>query len=352
MKKRILLGMSGGVDSSVSAILLKEQGYEVIGITMKLFEGEIEGSCCNISSTMDAKRVCDYLQIPHYTLNFKDEFKKYVIDDFINCYANCKTPNPCIECNKYLKFGSMYQKAQELKCDYIATGHYAKIEYSEEYKQNVLKKANAVAKDQSYVLYNIPKELLDKLKLPLGKFNSKEEIRKIAEQHNLPVAHKPDSEDICFIPSGDYKAFLENNSDIKSIKGNIVDINGNVLGTHTGLYKYTIGQRKGIGIPNITPLYVIGFNKETNELIVGYEKELYKKEFIVLDVNWLLFNKLEKELIVYVKTRYSSKAYKATVIPYGNNIKVIYDEPQKSITAGQSAVFYIDNIVIGGGKIR
>lgn len=351
MKKRILLGMSGGVDSSVSAILLKEQGYEVIGITMKLFEGEIEGSCCNISSTMDAKRVCDYLQIPHYTLNFKDEFKKYVIDDFINCYANCKTPNPCIECNKYLKFGSMYQKAQELKCDYIATGHYAKIEYSEEYKQNVLKKANAVAKDQSYVLYNIPKELLDKLKLPLGIYNSKEEIRKIAEQYNLPVAHKPDSEDICFIPSGDYKAFLENNSDIKSIKGNIVDINGNVLGTHTGLYKYTIGQRKGIGIPNITPLYVIGFNKEKNELIVGDEKELYKKEFIVSDVNWLLFDKLEKELIVYVKTRYSSKAYKAKIIPYRNNIKVIYDEPKKSITEGQSAVFYMDDIVIGGGKI-
>ena len=244
------------------------------------------------------------------------------------------------------------QKAQELKCDYIATGHYAKIEYSEEYKQNVLKKANAVAKDQSYVLYNIPKELLDKLKLPLGIYNSKEEIRKIAEQHNLPVAHKPDSEDICFIPSGDYKAFLENNSDIKSIKGNIVDIKGNILGTHTGLYKYTIGQRKGLGISNDVPLYVIGFNKETNELIIGYEKELYKKEFIVLDVNWLLFDKLEKELIVYVKTRYSSKAYKAKVIPYGNNIKVIYDEPQKSITAGQSAVFYIDNIVIGGGKIR
>ena len=245
----------------------------------------------------------------------------------------------------------MYQKAQELKCDYIATGHYAKIEYSEEYKQNVLKKANAVAKDQSYVLYNIPKELLDKLKLPLGIYNSKEEIRKIAEQYNLPVAHKPDSEDICFIPSGDYKAFLENNSDIKSIKGNIVDINGNVLGTHTGLYKYTIGQRKGIGIPNITPLYVIGFNKEKNELIVGDEKELYKKEFIVSDVNWLLFDKLEKELIVYVKTRYSSKAYKAKIIPYRNNIKVIYDEPQKSITEGQSAVFYMDDIVIGGGKI-
>lgn len=344
--------MSGGVDSSVSAILLKEQGYEVIGITMKLFEGEIEGSCCSISSTMDAKRVCDYLQISHYTLNFKNEFKKYVIDDFINCYANCKTPNPCIECNKYLKFGSMYQKARELKCDYIATGHYAKIEYSDKYKQTVLKKANAVSKDQSYVLYNTPKELLDKLKLPLGIFNSKEEIRKIAEQHHLPVAHKPDSEDICFIPSGDYKAFLEDNSDIKSIKGNIIDMKGNVLGTHTGLYKYTIGQRKGLGISNDVPLYVIGFNKEKNELIVGTEKELYIKEFIVSDVNWLLFDKLEKELIGYVKTRYSSKAHKAKIIPYRNNIKVVYDEPRKLITAGQSAVFYIDDIVIGGGKIR
>lgn len=351
MGKRVLLGMSGGVDSSVSAILLKEQGYDVIGITMKLFEGEVEGSCCNISSTMDAKRVCDYLQIPHYTLNFKDEFKKYVIDDFINCYANCKTPNPCIECNKYLKFGAMYQKAEELECDYIATGHYAKIEYSEKYKQNVLKKANAIAKDQSYVLYNIPKELLDKLKLPLGNFNSKEEIRKIAKEHNLLVANKPDSEDICFIPSGNYKMFLEQNSNIKSVKGNIVNLEGKVLGIHTGLYKYTIGQRKGLGIANNTPLYVIGFNKEKNELIVGEEKDLYKKEFFVIDINWLLKDKLKEELSVCVKTRYSSQAYKAKIIPVGNNIKVVYDEPQKSITSGQSAVFYIDDIVIGGGKI-
>ena len=344
--------MSGGVDSSVSAILLKEQGYDVIGITMKLFEGEIEGSCCNISSTMDAKRVCDYLGIPHYTLNFKEEFKKYVIDDFINSYANCRTPNPCIECNKYLKFGAMHQKAQELQCDYIATGHYAKIEYSEEYKQNVLKKANAIAKDQSYVLYNIPRDLLDRLKLPLGEFNSKSEIREIANKHNLPVANKPDSEDICFIPDGNYKTFLENNSDIESIYGNIVNADGKILGTHTGLYKYTIGQRKGLGISNKTPLYVIGFNKEKNELIVGEERELYKKEFVVSDINWLLFEKLDKEFIAYVKTRYSSKAYKAKIIPNEANVKVIYEEPQKSITTGQSAVFYINDIVIGGGKIQ
>ena len=351
-KSKVLLGMSGGVDSSVSAILLKEQGYNVIGITMKLFEGEMEGSCCNISSTIDAKRVCDYLGIPHYTLNFKDEFKKYVIDDFINCYSNCKTPNPCIECNKYLKFGAMYKMAQELGCEYIATGHYAKIEYSEQYKQNVLKKANAIAKDQSYVLYNTPKELLDKLKLPLGTFESKAEIREIAKKHKLPVASKPDSEDICFIPDGNYKTFLENNSDIKSVKGNIVNSDGKILGIHTGLYKYTIGQRKGLGISNKTPLYVIGFNKEENELIVGEENELYKKEFIVSDINWLVFDKLDKELIVDVKTRYSSKAYKAKIIPNETNVKVIYEEPQKSITAGQSAVFYINDIVIGGGKIQ
>lgn len=301
---------------------------------------------------MDAKRVCDYLGIPHYTLNFKKEFQKYVIDDFIKCYANCKTPNPCIECNKYLKFGAMYEMAKKLECDYIATGHYAKIEYSKKYNQNVLKKANALNKDQSYVLYNLPRELLDKLKLPLGNFASKSEIREIARNHNLPVANKPDSEDICFIPDGNYKKFLENNSYIKSSEGNIVNQEGNRLGSHTGLYKYTIGQRKGLGISNKVPLYVIGFNKEKNEVIVGEEKKLYQKEFFVKDLNWLLFDKLEDELEVDVKTRYSSKEYKAKIIPDGNNVKVIYEKPQKSITSGQSAVFYIDDTVIGGGKIK
>ena len=343
--------MSGGVDSSVSAILLKEQGYEVIGITMKLFEGELDGSCCSLSSSLDAKKVCDYLQIPHYTLNFQGEFNKYVIQDFIENYKNCKTPNPCIECNKYLKFGCMYKKAQELECDYIATGHYAKIEYDNKYKKMVLKKAKAIYKDQSYVLYNIPKYLLDKILFPLGNFENKEQIRQIAKEYNLPVATKPDSEDICFVPDGNYKEFLEKNSDIKSKKGNIVNKEGTILGLHTGLYKYTIGQRKGLGISYKEPLYVIGFNKEKNELIVGNEQDLYKKEFLVSNANFLLFDELIKPLTVEVKTRYSSKCYKAKIMQEEKNIRVIFDEPQKSITPGQSAVFYDGDIVIGGGKI-
>lgn len=343
--------MSGGVDSSVSAVLLKEQGYDVIGITMKLFEGELEGSCCSLSSSLDAKRICDYLDIPHYTLNFKEEFNKYVINDFIECYSNCKTPNPCIECNKYLKFGSMYQKAKELGCYYIATGHYAKTEYSEKYERWVLKKSNAGKKDQSYVLWNIPKSLIEHIVFPLSDFENKDQIRQIARENQLHVASKPDSEDICFIPDGNYKRFLENNSDIKPKEGNIVNLEGKILGKHTGLYNYTIGQRKGLGISNPVPLFVLGFNKEKNEVIVGEEDKLYKKEILVTDINLLLVDEIKTPIEVGVKTRYSSKIAKAKIVEEKENIRVIFDEPQRAITPGQSAVFYIDDIVLGGGKI-
>ena len=348
-EKRVLLGMSGGVDSSVSALLLKKEGYDVIGTTMELFAGS---SCCNTNTYIDAKNVCNQIGIPHFIYNFKEEFKKYVIDDFINCYANCLTPNPCIECNRFMKFGLMYEKAKELGCKYIATGHYAKTEYSEKYGRWVLKKSKAGKKDQSYVLWNIPKKLIEYVVFPLADFESKDEIRKIAREHNLKTANKPDSEDICFVPDGNYKRFLEENSEIKPKKGNIVHISGKVLGKHNGLYNYTIGQRKGLGISYKEPLFVVGFNKEKNEVIVGEKDYIYKKEMIVKDVNLLLVDSIDEPMKVSVKTRYSSVEEDATIEMIGDNtIKVVFENPVARITPGQSAVFYLGDIVVGGGKI-
>ena len=347
--KKVLLGMSGGVDSSVSALLLKERGYNVVGTTLELFVGS---SCCNVNTYMDAKNVCNSIGIPHFTFDCKEDFRKYVIDDFIECYANQKTPNPCIECNKYMKFGIMYEKAKELGCNYIATGHYAKTEYSEKYGRWVLKKSKAGKKDQSYVLWNIPKELIEHILFPLADFNSKEEIRNIAREYKLNVANKPDSEDICFIPDGDYKKFLENNSTLRPTPGNIVDKYGKVLGKHKGLYNYTIGQRRGLGISYKAPLFVTGFNKDKNEVVVGEEEDIYKKEMYVNNINLLLVDKLDKGQRVSVKTRYSSKEEMATIEMAGEDkIKVTFDNPVARVTPGQSAVFYIDDIVFGGGKI-
>ena len=347
-KKRVLLGMSGGVDSSVSAVLLKEKGYEVVGTTLELFEG---GNCANEDTFRDAKVICDALKIEHYGYDFKEEFKKHVITDFINCYANCKTPNPCIECNRYMKFGAMLKKAQELNCNYIATGHYAKTEYSEKYSRWVLKKSNAGKKDQSYVLWNIPKEILEFIIFPLSDFENKEQIREIAKNKNLKVANKPDSEDICFIPDGNYKKFLEENSNIKPKQGNIVNKAGKVLGKHNGLYNYTIGQRKGLGISNPVPLFVLGFNSEKNEVIVGEEHELYSKEVWIKNVNLLAIDEIKGKMEVEVKTRYSAKQAKAKIFQDGEYVKIVFDEPQRAVTPGQSAVFYDGDIVVGGGKI-
>ena len=346
--KKVLLGMSGGVDSSVSALLLQKQGYEVIGATLELFT---KNNNCDKNTYVDVKNICESLGISHYIYNCKQQFKEHVIQDFINCYSICKTPNPCIECNRYMKFGVMWEKAKELGCDYIATGHYAKTEYSEKYNRWVLKKSNAGKKDQSYVLWNIPKELIEHILFPLSDFQEKEKIRQIARESGLKVADKPDSEDICFIPDGNYKEFLEKNSNLKPQEGNIVSSKGEILGKHKGLYYYTIGQRKGLGISYKVPLFVIGFNQAKNEVIVGEENELYKKEIAVGNINLLLVDEIKEQMEVEVKTRYSSKVAKAKITQKGNRIDVIFEEPQRAITPGQSAVFYIGDIVLGGGKI-
>lgn len=354
-KKKVLLGMSGGVDSSVSALLLQKQGYEVIGCTMKLWEPTDEKEetiCCENQAVNDAKRVCEQLGIPHYTIDCKEEFKCKVVDCFINEYREAKTPNPCVECNQYLKFGAFYQKAKELECDYIATGHYASIQFSHKYKQYVLKKAKEEKKDQTYFLYTITKEKLEHILFPLEKYTNKEEIRKIAEENKLIVSSKKDSQEICFIPDDDYQNFLEKYCNYKKTKGNIVLKDRTVLGQHEGFINYTIGQRKGLGVSYKEPLYVIKLDKEKNEVIVGTQEDLYSKELLAEKVNWMVFDKLEEPIKCKAKIRYRAKEADATIYPDGNRVKVIFEEAQRAITPGQSVVFYDeDGIVLGGGKI-
>lgn len=346
-KKRVLLGMSGGVDSSTSAIILKQEGYEVIGCTMKLWEQNEPNKAVE-----DAKKVCKKLGIEHHVIDCRELFKNKVIDNFTGEYQKARTPNPCIQCNKYLKFGIFYQKAQELECEYIATGHYACIEFSEKYQQYILKKSKEEKKDQTYFLYTIPKEKLEHILFPLKNYTNKQDIRKVAQENGLEVAEKKDSQEICFIPDNDYQCFLEKELKQKPKTGNIVLKTGKILGKHKGLTHYTIGQRKGIGISYPKPLYVIELNPEKNEVIVGEETELYSKTLYANQTNWIVQIQ-EKTVTCYAKIRYRAKEALATVtIQENNEVKVEFEKPQRAITPGQSVIFYDkEGIVLGGGII-
>lgn len=354
-KKRVVVAMSGGVDSSVCAYILKNKGYEVIGITMLTGwekDNRIgkETECCLNNVISDAKRVADEIGIPHYVVNLNERFYNKVINYFIKEYMSGKTPNPCIECNRYLKFDSLLEKAFELDAYYFATGHYAQVEFSPKYDRYIIRKSKDHTKDQSYVLYNLTQSQLKHLILPLGNI-SKSEIRNIAQKAGLSIADKPDSQEICFIDT-DYKDFLQEKV-AKAIKpGPFVDKYGNIRGQHKGIPFYTIGQRRGLGISAGKPLYVIEIDNKRNSIIVGEEKELYKKEFLTEQVNWVAIDKLKDKMKVCAKIRYNFKEKPAEIILFDNNIKVVFDEPQKAIAPGQSVVFYVDDIVVGGGKIK
>lgn len=341
--------MSGGVDSSVAAVLLLKQGYDVIGVTMKLWKDD-RFTQDSEDAADDAKKICDTLGIPHYTLELADKFKKYVVNNFIECYANGKTPNPCVECNRHLKFGEMFNFADSIGAEFVATGHYAKICDDVRFGMKVIKKSSSVKKDQTYVLYVLNREYIPRVLFPLGEFETKDQIRAIAEEYGLVSAKKPDSQEICFIPDNDTAGFLD--AHIKPVAGSIIDKNGTTLGKHTGITHYTIGQRKGLGISAPKPLFVTSIDKQANTVTVGDNEDLFAKELYAENTNWLIFDALKAPLRVFAKIRYAAKEMPAEISPCADGrIKVMFDEPQRAATAGQSVVFYIDDCLIGGGII-
>ncbi|NLW26043.1 tRNA 2-thiouridine(34) synthase MnmA [Acetivibrio saccincola] len=356
-KKKVMIGMSGGVDSSVAAAVLLEKGYEVIGVTMKIWPeaGEetrvVEGGCCSLSAVDDARSVAYKLGIPYYVMNFQDVFNDRVIDYFKNEYLNGRTPNPCIACNRYVKFEAMLNKAVSMGIDYVATGHYAIIEYDENLKRYLLKKSATEKKDQTYVLYNLTQEQLSKILMPIGSY-TKDEVREIAKKIDLNVASKPDSQEICFVQDNDYAKFIRENTNEEIKPGYFVDTKGNILGKHKGIIHYTVGQRKGLGIALGKPMYVVGIDTENNNVILGKSYETLSKSLIADDINYIMIDKLEKPMDVKAKIRYSAKEADATIYPLEDGkVEVVFKEPQRAVTPGQSVVFYSGDIVVGGGTI-
>ena len=352
--KKALIAMSGGVDSSVAALIMKNKGYECIGCTMKLYDGPDdarEGTCCSLSDVEDARSVCMRLGIKYYVFNFKDEFKEKVIDKFIGCYLCGQTPNPCIECNDHLKFDKLYERAKILGYDYVVTGHYAQIVEHADGSFHLLEGPDPV-KDQSYVLYRMTQTQLASTLFPLGSM-SKEETRLLAEENNFINANKKDSQDICFVPDGDYAAVIEQYIGRKCEPGNFVDTKGNILGTHKGIIHYTIGQRKGLGISAEHPLYVIRIDVPNNQVILGTNDELFTTKLTAKEASWTQNTIPDKPFEAQVRIRYHGKKVPATVIPTGpDSFDVNFKEGVRAITPGQAAVIYIGSEVIGGGVIQ
>ena len=356
--KKALIAMSGGVDSSVAALIMKEKGYDCIGITMKLYDSETgqacrSRTCCTLEDVEDARQVASALSIPYYVLNFKDDFQKKVILPFVETYENGGTPNPCIRCNRFMKHEKLYKKAEELGCDYIVTGHYARIRYDEEKQRYLLLKAKDEKKDQSYVLYFLNQEQLKHSIFPLGEFETKEEVRAIAEKNGFYNADKPDSQDICFVTSGSYGDFLEKFRGKPYPKGYFVDEEGNKLGKHRGIIRYTIGQRKGLGLSLKEPMYVAGKNLEKNQIILTKGPALYSEALEAEDFNWISMDPPKEEYPVTVKTRYNAKAVPAFVsVKKENHVLIRFEKPERAIAAGQAVVLYDGEIVVGGGTIK
>ena len=354
--KKAIIAMSGGVDSSVAAYLMKEKGYDCIGATMKLYDNEDihmeeEKTCCSLSDIDDARNVAYSLGMEYYVFNFTDNFEKEVIDRFINTYMCGGTPNPCIDCNRYIKFEKLMSRMYELEYDFVVTGHYAIIEQDPETGRYLLKKGLDETKDQSYVLYNMTQEQLSHTKFPLGEF-TKTRRREIAEEKGFINARKNDSQDICFVPDGDYAKFIEQHCNTTFPEGDFVDLDGNVLGTHKGIIRYTVGQRKGLGLSLKSQLYVYDKDIENNRVILSDNEKLFKKTLFADNMNWISIEDISEPIRCKAKIRYKQKEAACVVEREdGGKVKITFDEPVRGITKWQAVVLYDNDIVVGGGTI-